>query len=94
LSRRTEIAAAIAAHNNADPEALLPPAAVRLLITMFPRGDVCQRSLDGLAAEGIDQRAVSRLLRPLIEAEVLSKERGHGRRAANIYRLHLPPVQR
>jgi hypothetical protein len=51
MSRRTEITAAIAAHNNADPEALLPPSATRLLITTSRHGDVCQRSLDDLAAE-------------------------------------------
>ena len=94
MSRRTDIEAAIAAHNDTDPEALLPPAAARLLITMFPRRDVCQRSLDDLARAGFDRRDVSRLLRALIEAGVLSKEHGHGRRAANIYRLHLPPVRR
>ena len=93
MSRRTEIEAAIAAHNDTDPEALLPPAAARLLITMFPRGNVCQRSLDDLAAEGIDRRAVSRLLHALIVAGFLSKERGFDR-APNSYRLHLPPVQR
>jgi hypothetical protein len=90
--RRDAIAAAVAAHNATDPEELLPPAAARLLITMFPRGDVCQRSLDDLAAEGIDRRTVSRLLRALVDAGFLSKDLGHGRRAANIYRLHLPPV--
>ena len=93
LRRRDAIAAAIAAHNDTDPEALLPPAAARLLITMFPRGNVCQRSLDDLAAEGIDRRAVSRLLHALIVAGFLSKERGFDR-APNSYRLHLPPVQR
>jgi hypothetical protein len=92
--RQDAIAAAVAAHNGTDPEELLPPSATRLLITMFPRGDVCQRSLDDLAAEGLDKRAVSRLLRALVDAGFLSKDQGHGRRAANIYRLHLPPVRR
>ena len=94
MSRRTEIEAAIAAHNDTDPEALLPPAAARLLITMFPRRDVCQRSLDDLARAGFDRRDVLRLLHALIEAGFLSKDRGRGRSAPNIYRLHLPPVQR
>ena len=94
MSRRTEIAAAIAAHNDTDPEALLPPAAARLLLTMFPRREVCQRSLDDLARAGFDRRDVLRLLHALIEAGFLSKDRGRGRSAPNIYRLHLPPVQR
>ena len=38
LSRRREIEAAIAAHNSADRETLLPPSAARLLAVMFPRG--------------------------------------------------------
>ena len=94
MPRKREIEAAIAAHNDTDPEALLPPAAARLLITMFPRRDVCQRSLDDLARAGFDRRDVLRLLHALIEAGFLSKDRGRGRSAPNIYRLHLPPVQR
>jgi len=52
MSRRTDIEAAIAAHNSADRETLLPPDAARLLRAMFPRGSVCQRRLEDLAAEG------------------------------------------
>jgi len=89
--RRDAIAAAIAAHNATDQEELLPPAAARLLLVMFPRSDVCQRSLDDLARAGFDRRGVSRLLRALVEAGFLSKDRRHGRRAPNVYRLHLPP---
>jgi hypothetical protein len=88
--RRDDIAAAVAAHNATDPEELLPPAAARLLIIMFPRSDVCQRSLNDLAAEGIDRRVVSRLLRALVEAGFLSKLSGQSS-ATNTYRLHLPP---
>jgi hypothetical protein len=90
--RRDDIAAAVTAHNDTDPEELLPPAAARLLITMFPRGEVCQRSLDDLAGEGFDRRGVVRLLHALIEAGLLSKQRGRARHAPNLYRLHLPPV--
>jgi hypothetical protein len=90
LPRKRDIEAAIAAYNATDPEALLPPAAARLLIIMFPRGSVCQRSLDDLATEGIDRRSVSRLLRALVEAGFLSKEPGVNR-APNTYRLHLLP---
>jgi hypothetical protein len=94
LSRRTEIAAAIAAHNDTATDVLLPPAAARLLIAMFPRRELCQRSLDDLARAGFDRRGVVRLLHALVEAGLLSKERGHVLRAPNIYRLHLPPVRR
>ena len=90
MSRRTEIAAAIAAHNDTDPDVLLPPAAARLLIAMFPRREVCQRSLDDLARAGFDRRGVSRLLRALVEAGFLSKLSGQSS-ATNTYRLHLPP---
>jgi hypothetical protein len=65
LSRRTGIEAAITAHNDTDPEALLPPAAARLLIAMFRPRDVCQRSMESLVAEGFDS------------ARFLSKESGH-----------------
>ena len=94
MPRKREIEAAIAAHNAAaaDRELELPPAAGRLLAVMFPRGgSVCQRSLDALAAEGFDRRGVPRLLRAMIEAGFLSRERGFGPGAANTYRLHLPP---
>ena len=95
MPRRTQIEAAIAAHNATDPEALLPPAAGRLLAVMFPRGgSVCQRSLDALAAEGFDRRGVPRLLRALIEAGFLSRELEQKGGAPSIYRLHLPPLVR
>ena len=93
MPRKRDIEAAVAAHNASDREPHLSPAAVRLLATMFRHAAVCQRSLDDLAAEGIDRRAVSRLLRALVETGFLSKQRGQGR-APNIYRRHLPPVQR
>ena len=89
MSRRTEIEAAIAAHNDTDPEALLPPAAARLLIAMFPRREVCQRSLDDLARAGFDRRGVLRLLHALIEAGFLSRTPGSGV-VPTTYRLHLP----
>jgi hypothetical protein len=92
--RRDAIAVAISAHNDTYPEALLPPATARLLLAMFPRGGVCQRSLDDLASAGFDRRGVVRLLHALIEAGLLSKQRGPAPRAPNLYRLHLPPVRR
>jgi hypothetical protein len=95
LSRRTEIEAAFAAYNRIDREtATLPPSALRLLTVMFPRSDACERSVASLAQEGFDVRTLRRLLRALMEAGFLSKDRGHTRRTPNIYRLHLPPVQR
>ena len=93
LSRRREIEAAIAAHNSADNETVLPPSAVRLLAVMFPRDDVCQRSVADLEAEGFDRRTVRSLLRALVDAGFLSTERPWGA-VPNIYRLHLPPVRR
>jgi hypothetical protein len=75
LSRRIEIEAALAAYNTADPDMLLPPEAVHLLTTMFPRGDVCQRSLPDLtAASGDGMKRVARLLRLLVDAGFLSEE--------------------
>jgi hypothetical protein len=91
LPRREEIEAAIAAHNAVDAarQLLLPPAAGHLLAAMFRRSSVCQRSVDDLATEGFDRKAVSRLLRGLIEAGFLSKEPTLGH--ASTYQLHLPP---
>ena len=89
MPRRTEIEAAVAAHNRyTDQRTLLPPEAVRLLAVMFRQGSVCQRSQDDLAAEGFNLRP---LLRALIAAGFLSRERGPGRGASTVYRLHLPP---
>jgi hypothetical protein len=90
LPRRRDIEAAIAAHNNDERERLLlPPEAARLLAIMFPRSTVCQRGVADLAAEGFNQRRLVRLLGILVEAGLLSKERGN--RVPNTYRLHLPP---
>jgi hypothetical protein len=61
---------------------------------MFRRTSVCQRSLDALAAEGFDRRALPRLLQALIGAGFLSKQTQPGQSTANAYRLHLPPLVR
>jgi hypothetical protein len=62
---------------------------------MFRRGDMCQRSLDDLAAEGFDRRAVPRLLRALVEAGFMTKEvPSRLGLVPNTYRLHLPPLVR
>jgi hypothetical protein len=95
LPRKREIVTAVAAYNAADQETLLlTPEAVRLLTVMFRRSSVCQRTLDDLATEGFDKRTLSFLLRSLVEAGFVSKERGHVAGASYTYRLHLPPVRR
>jgi hypothetical protein len=89
LPRKRDIEAAVAAHNrNTDQRTLLPPEAVRLLAVMFRQSSVCQRSQNDLAAEGFNLRP---LLRALIAAGFLSRERGSGPGASTVYRLHLPP---
>ena len=90
--RRDEIVAAVAAYNVASRPPV-PSTATRLLAVMFADADVCQRSLESLAQEGFDRTVVVRLLRRLLEAGFLSKQRGQGRDPAS-YHLHLPPVQR
>jgi hypothetical protein len=91
--RRDDIVAAVAAYNVAPRGPTVPPAATSLLTVMFADADVCQRSLEDLAKAGIDRTVVVRLLRRLLEAGVLSKQRGQGRDPTT-YRLHLPPVRR
>jgi hypothetical protein len=92
LPRKRDIEAAIAAHNRStDPDTLLlSPRAVRLLTIMFAEADVCQRTLDSLVREGLNQGALLRLLKALGEAAIISKQRGF----PNTYRLHLPPRRR
>jgi hypothetical protein len=48
---------------------------------------------DDLAAEGFG-RAIPHLLRALVEAGFLSRERRCGKGAINVYLLHLPPQVR
>ncbi len=90
-TRREAIDAAVEAYNHAHPETPLPRPTARLLAAMFPSEDVCQRSLDDIAAEGFDRkRAVPATLRRLIEAGFLSRQSGTAR-IPNTYRLYLPP---
>ena len=94
MPRKREIEAAIAACNAADPETLPAAAAARLLNAMFPCGEVCQRTVANLMVDmSVRRRGVERLLRLLIEAGFLSKERRLGRDPL-VYRLHLPPRRR
>ena len=90
--RQDDIAATVAAYDAAHPEAPLPRSAVRLLAVMFPSEDVCQRSLDDIAAEGFGRKRLPGALGRLLAAGFLSKQRGTGR-APDTYRLHLPPVR-
>jgi hypothetical protein len=90
--RRDDIAAVVAAHDSANPSAPLPRNTARLLATMFASDDVCQRSLEDIAAEGFARSRLPVLLRCLVEVGLLSLERGSAR-APNTYRLHLPPVR-
>ena len=91
--RRDEIAAAVAAHNEANPLSPLPRNVVQLLSAMFPIEDVCQRSLQDIAAEGFDRKRLAANLRRLAEAGFLSRTPGSGV-VPDTYRLHLPPVRR
>jgi hypothetical protein len=90
--RRDDIVAAVAAHDSADRSAPFPRNTARLLAVMFACEDVCQRSLEDIAAKGFARDRLPTLLRRLIEAGLLSLERGSAR-VPNTYRLHLPPVQ-
>jgi hypothetical protein len=87
LSRRDEIEAAVAAYDQANPRAPLGPIAARLLITMFPRRDVCQRSLEDLAADGFSRPSLPTLLQRLVFAGLLMRDRMAG--APHVYHLHL-----
>jgi hypothetical protein len=91
--RRDEIAAAVAAYDDANPEARLPRNTVPLLAAMFPIEDVCQRSLDDIAAGGFNRKNLTASLRRLIAAGFLSRTPGSGSEPDS-YRLHLPPVRR
>ena len=91
--RRDEIAAAVAAYDSANPKTRLPRNAVPLLAAMFPTEDVCQRSLQDIAAEGFDRKRLAANLRRLVEAGFLSRTPGSGV-VPDTYRLHLPPVRR
>ncbi len=91
LRRRHAIAAAIAAYDHAA-EGPLPLNALRLLATMFPAEDVCQRSLLSLAEEGFDRKRLPATLRRLLRAGFLSREPGSGA-TPDTYRLHLPPAR-
>ena len=89
--RRDDIATAVAAYDRANPKARMPRSAARLLAVMFPSEDVCHRSLDAIAAEGLNRTTLPATLRRLVEAGFLSRREGSGA-VAHTYRLHLPPA--
>ena len=89
LRRRDDIAAAVAAYDSANPLAPLPRNAARLLAVMFSERDECSRSLEDLVGEGFGRNILPKLLRSLVEAGLLSKQRGSAR-IPNAYRLRLP----
>ena len=92
-SLRDEIAAAVAAYDRTNSLSPLPRNTVQLLAAMFPSENLCQRSLQDLAAEGFDRKRLAANLRRLAEAGFLSRTPGSGV-VPDIYRLHLPPVRR
>ena len=83
------IAAAVATYDRANPLAPLPRNATRLLAVMFSDRDECSRSLEELVGEGVGRNILPKLLRSLVEAGLLSKQRGSAR-IPNAYRLRLP----
>jgi len=90
--RRADIAAAVAAYDHAHPTAPLPRNAAQLLAVMFPSEDVCQRSQEAIASEGFSRDRLPAMLRRLVEAGFLSRQRGAGI-APDTYHLLLPPVR-
>ena len=95
LRRRDDIAAAVAAHNTTvQARRGVPPEAARLLAVMFPKDDVCRRTVGSFAAEGFDHASARRLLLALLSAGFVSKAHPGERGLITTYRLHLPPRQR
>ena len=87
--RREAILSAIEAHNLTNRATPLPRQAGRLLVVMFSDRDECSRSLEDLVGEGFGRNILPKLLRSLVEAGLLSKQRGSAR-IPNAYRLRLP----
>ena len=90
--RRDDIVAAVAAYDRANPETRLPRNAAHLLAAMFASDDVCQRSLEDIAAEGFNRKRLPGVLRRLLEAGFLSRQPGSGA-VPDAYRLHLPAMR-
>jgi hypothetical protein len=60
---------------------------------MFPTDDVCQRSLEAIAADGFSARMLPATLRRLADAGFLTRQRDTSR-VPDIWWLHLPPLVR
>jgi hypothetical protein len=88
--RRDAIAAAVAAHNDANPSVPLRRSAARLLTVMFRAGDECRQTWEALTAEGFSREDLKATLRQLIAVGFLSRGQSKGRTPVP-YRLHLPP---
>jgi len=88
-ARREAIAAAVESHNHAYPESPLPRQAAQLLATMFAADEVCQRSLEDIAAEGFNRKTLPSTMRRLVETGFLSRHQT-STREPYVYRLHLP----
>jgi hypothetical protein len=89
-ARREDIEAAVSTYDDANQLASLPRKCRRLLIAMFAASDVCQCSLDDIAASGFSRRTLPMTLWRLTRAGFLSWQRG----SPSTYRLHLPPLVR
>ena len=91
--RRDKIFVAIGTYNEAHPLVRLPRNTAGLLVAMFPMDDVCQRSLEAIAADGFSARMLPATLRRLVDAGFLTRQRGASR-VPDIWWLHLPPLRR
>jgi hypothetical protein len=90
---RDDITAAVAAYDRANPLAPLPRNTARLLIAMFPAGEIRQWSLDAIAAQGFSRRHLPATLNRLVRLGFLTWETGTGG-APPTFQLHLPPLVR
>ena len=88
--RYDAIAVAVAAYDRAA-DGPLPRNATRLLVVMFGGDDLCQRSLEDIAAEGFNRKTLPAMLRRLEATGLLSRQRGLSREP-DAYRLRLPAL--
>ena len=91
--RRDDIVAAVAAYDSANPSAPLPRNAARLLAVMFASEDVCQRSLEDIAAEGFGRSRLPGAVAAPGRGWIPVAGSAGSARVPDTYRLHLPPVQ-
>jgi hypothetical protein len=91
--RRTDIEVAVVTYDSTHPLTPLPRNAARLLVAMFPAGDVYQGSPEDIAALGFSRRHLPGTLQRLVIAGFLSRQFGAGATPDTFY-LHLPPLVR